>query len=142
MEEEYGKKVTHNQINHFSNYPSWQPKIEKFREEFESKITEEPLASKRVRLRELSKAYRRFEKEDKNLHKAVDVLVKIREEVEGKSSNSLSLTQYNQYNGLSDEDLRKIIVESNRFIEVAEKRKQEITVEATNGEGTEGGTGQ
>ena len=123
---ETGKDLTHNHIHHYKYYPAWQPMIEKVRDEFESKISEEELSSKRRRIQELSKAYRRLELDDETLTDAVSVLGKIREEVEGKTSGAMSLTQYNQYNGLSDEDLRKVIAENNRFLEIAEKRKNEL----------------
>ena len=105
--------------------------LEKFREEFEAHMTEEDLASKRRRVQELSKAYRRLVVEDETLVDAVNVLGKIREEVEGKTSGALSINQYNQFNSLSDEDLRRVIDENTKFLSVIENRKKEIPTEAT-----------
>lgn len=139
IREKFGKEVSIPQVKHYRTYPAWKPKIQEFRKEFESKIQDEELASKRVRVQELSKFYRRLECDDETIMDAATILDQIREEVEGKSSNGTNVTQYNQYNGLSDDELRKVIVENTRFLEIAEKKKlNEIVVEAPSGEGSEG----
>lgn len=102
----------------------WKPYFEKFREEFEKNLSDEPLASKRNRIIELSKAYHRLSKTTKHLPKAIDAISKIREEIEGKSSNVTVTAQYNQYNTVKDDDLRRIIVENTKFLEIADKRKR------------------
>lgn len=134
IQEKFNKTINKMNIAHYRSYSAWKPKIEEFRKEFESKIQDEELSSKRVRVRELSKMYRRLEPNDKKTKESVDVLCKIREEIEGKTSGSVSLNQYNQYNGLTDDELRKVIVENTRFLEIAEKNKTfEVTKEIING---------
>ena len=131
---EFGKEISKSQVYYYQEYKGWKSHIEKYREEFEARIADEELASKRRRIQEYSKLYMRLEA--KHPRQAMQALSSIREEVEGKSSGPMSINQYNQYNGLSDEDLRKIIDENTRFLQIAEKRKQEITVEAEpSGEG-------
>lgn len=127
MKEKYGKVVTDAQVVHYRYYPTWQPKIEEFRKEFESKILEEEYASKRVRIQELSKIYDEMRPQAKHKMNCVTVLANIREEVEGKTASTMSLTQYNQYNGLSDEELRRVIEENNNFLKITESKK---TIEA------------
>lgn len=61
-----------------------------------------------------------------DLRDSVVVLDKIREEVEGKSSRETNITQYNQYNNLSDDELRKVIQENNRFLEIHTKRQDAL----------------
>lgn len=128
---EMQKELTAGNLKHYRYRPHWKPMLEKFREEFEAHMTEEDLASKRRRVQELSKAYRRLVVEDETLVDAVNVLGKIREEVEGKTSGALSINQYNQFNSLSDEDLRRVIDENTKFLSVIENRKKEIPTEAT-----------
>ena len=126
----FGKRLTSSNLSHYATRPQWQPMIEKFREEFEAKISDEDLASKRRRVQELTNLYRRLESTEKeeNLSRAANMLSLIREEIEGKASQNMQITQYNQYNGLSDEELRKFVAENNRFIEIAEKKKKAITL--------------
>lgn len=128
MLERTGKTVTTNQLEHYTSYPAWQPKIEKIREEFEAKITDEPISSKHYRIRELDRIYTQF-REDGKLKDSMTALVQAREEVEGKASGGLSITQYNQYNALSDEDLRKVIDENSKFLNTIEQRKKQLTIE-------------
>lgn len=139
MRKETGKRIKATVIYHYKNAPEWQTMIEKYRADYESKICEEGLASKRKRVQELSEAYYRLKPNDENLVDATNVLAKIKDEVEGKALGSFSITQYNQYNNMSDEDLRKIIVENTRFLEINEKNKQ-ITLEGESHavEGSEG----
>lgn len=118
--------------------------IQKCREEFEATIADEQFASKRHRIRALTRAYERLEPDQNTLMDAVTVLSKIREEVEGKASGGSTIHQYNQYNGLKDEELRKVIDENTKFLQIAAKRKdlpKEETIivpqeiEESNGEG-------
>lgn len=113
---------------YYISAPAWQPKIQKFREEFEAKVTDEPLSSKRVRVRELSRTYAKL-RDGGELRDSVVVLNCIRDEVEGKSSGGTNITQYNQYNNLSDDELRKVIAENNRFLEIHTKRQEQIQIE-------------
>lgn len=134
IKEKYNKTLTPGNLSQYTYRPQWQPLIEKFREEFEIKLLDEDLASKRRRVQELSKIYWRLEK-DKNYKvqvEASNVLSKVREEIEGKSSGNMQINQYNQYNGMTDEELRKVIDENTKFLEISDKRKKEITVEVEN----------
>ena len=117
--EETGKELTSTNLKYYATADAWKLQREKVREKFENELMEEPLASKRNRVKELTKAYYRLEPSDDTLMDATNVLAKIREEVEGKSSNFVFNAQYNQYNGLSDEDLRKVIDENTRFLQIA-----------------------
>lgn len=117
--------ITFYQYEYYKRAPAWQPKIQKMREEYESRVTDEPLSSKRNRVRELSKTYTKM-RDSGDLRDSVVVLDKIREEVEGKSSRETNITQYNQYNNLSDDELRKVIQENNRFLEIHTKRQDAL----------------
>jgi len=128
MLEKYGKTLTTNQLEHYVRYPAWQPKIEKIRSEFEAKITDEPISSKHWRIRELDRAFTKL-KESGEIKDSIYVLAQAREEIEGKASGGMSITQYNQYNSLSDEDLRKVIAENSNFLNVLEERKKQLTIE-------------
>lgn len=123
--EKYGKDISLNQVAYYRQAPAWQPKVQKFREEYEAKVSDEPLSSKRNRVKELSRTYA-IMRDSGELRDSVVVLDKIREEVEGKSSGQTNITQYNQYNSLSDEELRKVIHENNRFLEIHQKRQEAL----------------
>ena len=132
MEELYlksGKRVKNNYADYYRNSSTWQSYIEKKRQEYESMISEEQFSSKRNRVQELTDIYFKAKKDPDSLSLAAHVLEQIRGEIEGKSSGGIQITQYNQYNAMSDEDLRKIIAENTRFLEVTNKRAQE-TIEA------------
>lgn len=128
-----GIELTENGINHYRYYPGWKPTIDRKREEFNSFISDEEFSSKRRRIQELTKAWRRLEPDDTTLMDAVKIMGQIREEMEGKAATGITLNQYNQYNAVSDDELRKIIVENSRFLEIAEKKKKAIEVEAVDG---------
>lgn len=123
IKDKYGKHATKESLYQYRETKSWKSYIDKCREDFEDLIADEPYASKRIRIKEYSKAYLILMKKEK-ISDAVNVLTKIREEVEGKSCNPLSFTQYNQYNNVSDDDLRKIIVENSKFLEGVNHVKQ------------------
>ena len=128
MLEKFGKILTTNQIEHYVRYPAWQPKIEKIRTDFEAKITDEPISSKHWRIRELDKSYHKLQAAGE-IKDSIYALAQAREEIEGKASGGMSITQYNQYNSLSDEDLRKVISENSNFLNVLEQRKKQLTIE-------------
>lgn len=138
VKDKMGKTLSLPNLWSYAVRPHWQPMIDKFREEFEAKISDEDLASKRRRVQELSKLFERMKPDLKMAPKAAQMLSLIREEMEGNSSGPNVFNQYNQFNGLSDEDLRKVIDENSRFLQIAEKRKKELTIEVDSGEGSEG----
>ena len=76
--------------------------INKLRESFLSTIIEVPIAQKRVRLERTEELYGVAEEVDTKLK----CLKEAREEVEGKGAANLTFQQFNQYNQLSDEELR------------------------------------
>lgn len=125
--QEHGIEITYSAIYKYRKSPIWKPKIEEFRKQFEADLSDEELASKRRRIQEYSRIYRLCE-EHENFTKAADMLSKIREEIEGKTYGQTTITQYNQYNSMNDEEIRRFIEENNRFIQIAEKRKAAITV--------------
>lgn len=136
---EFGMNLPDSVINYYRTASAWRPQIEKIREEFDAKIADEEFSSKRRRIQEYTSAYYRLKSNDATLMDSVNILSKIREEIEGKTSGGNTINQYNQYNGLSDEDLRKIIDENTKFLEIADKRKKAIDVEVEgtiNSEGT------
>lgn len=139
FQKEYQRPISTAVIFYYKSQPYWQPKIEQFRKEFESKISDEPLSSKRKRIQEFSKIYNRLDAKYEHA-KAMTALGYIRDEIEGKSaSGNVSINQYNQYNSLGDEELRKIIDENTKFLEISEKRKKDIPVsaeEVMDGEGS------
>lgn len=124
---DYGIAITDNMVNYYRYTEHWRHVILKKREEYNSYISDEEFSSKRRRVQELSKAYGRLEVKEDTLMDAVKVMSHIREEIEGKSSNEVTVNQYNQYNAVSDDELRRIISENNKFLE----QKKSITVEAT-----------
>lgn len=123
FKERFGFEINENNVAYYSNWPKWKLKREKIREEFESKIMEEPLASKRRRVQELTYAFTKKKKAGKTMD-SVRILSVIRDEIEGKTSGLTQINQYNQYNQIPDEDLRKIIDENTKFLEIAEKKKE------------------
>ena len=123
VSEDFGVRIPASTVNYYRYSAIWADKREKFREEFNSNLAEEEFASKRRRIQELTRAYKRLEKEDSTLVDATNVLAKIREEIEGKLSREINVTQYNQYNQMTDEELIKTIHESSRYLKITESKK-------------------
>jgi len=76
--------------------------INSLRESFLSTIIEVPIAQKRVRLDRTEELYQIAKQVDTKLK----CLKEAREEVEGKGAANLTFQQFNQYNQLSDEELK------------------------------------
>lgn len=125
---EHNKDISENNVHYYGRAQKWQSQINKIRDEFEAKIADEEFASKRRRIQEFSRLYRKLAEKDE-LRAAADILTKIRDEVEIKTSGATQINQYNQYNAISDDELRRVIEENNRMVIVGERIKKEITVE-------------
>lgn len=123
---ESGVKVTRFAVASYRQKPEYKAMIEKQRQDFDAKIFEEEFASKRRRVQELTRIFWRQEKRDKNLRCAVDTLKAIKEEVNPSKYAEITMNQYNQYNHMSDDELRKIIAENSRVIEQNEKKILDI----------------
>ena len=100
--------------------------INKLRESFLQTIIEVPIAQKRVRLERAEELYdvsQELKGRDKVLT-SLSCLKEAREEVEGKGAGSVTFQQFNQYNQLTDEELK------DKLREVEEKIAKTNVIEA------------
>lgn len=117
LEEERGKKVTWKNIHNQINREKWIPLIEQQRNQFIQGLVEEPLSNKRKRLQYLHRYMERAE--EKGLyHISINAVDKARLEMEPKNDNFQ--IQLNQFNMISDEELKEI---RNRLQEKLKGRK-------------------
>ena len=124
-----GKTVSVTTINYYRDAKAWKTYKQKTREAFEALIAEESFSSKRIRIQTLSKLFWRMQKNEKSLMSAAHVLSQIREEIEGQTSSGIQINQYNQYNSMTDAELREIIAENSRFLASVDSRKEKIQIQ-------------
>ena len=139
IQKTYGKHLAVETIVvNYRESTNWRPVIDKFREQYISDLSAVPLFHKRKRLDELTFFYE-FYKDRKKYREARLVLGQIMEEVEGKAGEvSFSFTQINnnQFNKLTDEELKQEKLKTMAELEKVKKMKELIHErEATHGLG-------
>ena len=98
--------------------------INKLRDRYLATVAEVPIAQKKIRLEraeELYEASGEIEEKENEINTKLKCLNQAREEVEGRGAGNITLTQFNQYNKLSDEEIQDRIKEIERKIVVEVK---------------------
>ena len=121
LEEERGKKISIQAIYSILKTEKWVPLIEQQRNQFIQGLIEEPLSNKRKRLQYLQHYMEKAEAKGNYLI-SINAVDKARLEMEPKNENFQ--LQLNQFNMISDEELKEI---RNRLQEKL-KRKEVIHV--------------
>ena len=136
--DEYGIKLTPLAITYYRHSQKYVTKINRYRDRFESEVVAVPLASKRKRVHELQEIYYKI-KDDDRLMDAAKIINDIRIEMEGKTKEIGNVFQFNQYNNLTDDEIREKVIENAK--KLVDMRKgvidaREISVSAkVDGEG-------
>ena len=133
---ETGMDISHSSIMQYKHSKKWGPIISKEKEMYLNNVADIPGYHEKIRLSRTDKIYR-YAIENNQPELALKTVEQQRKEVKEKPTGPVSLT-FNQYNGLSDEELED---KYNYLIKkIEEKRKQKvITIE--NKEVTNGSSG-
>ena len=127
LKDTYNIDITICGINKYRDSEKWKPIFEKYRDEYDRKVCEVPLAHKRKRLDELQKIYElSFDK--RNYTRCLSIIREFREEVEGKqfTGNHIYLTNItnNEFTNLTDEKLAEIKLKDIARLEQIRKMKE------------------
>lgn len=123
MQSEHGQRISKDAIIYYRKSQNYSKIIDRYREIYEQGIVECELASKRRRVEELSQLYY-WAKQDNRTVEARNILETIRMEREGNRREYGDIFQFNQYNNVTDDDLRNQLEINVKIMEEIKKRKQ------------------
>jgi len=111
IKEEHNIKVSPSSISQYKKENK--ELIEKLRTSFLATINDVPIAQKKIRLERADELYTISQelRGGEKVNLSLKCLKEAREEVEGAGSGSVTFQQFNQYNALSDEELREKLKE-------------------------------
>jgi hypothetical protein len=110
IKDKYKIKVTPQLINQYKTTEKWMPVIQKFRDKYESKISDVPGSSKRYRMERMERLARRAEENEEN--GALIAATRHQQiEIEGSGNQGGSSVHntliFNQYNHMTDDEIEK-----------------------------------
>jgi len=134
--DEVGVSMSYGTIKKIRESEEAQPFIQKARKEFESKVSEIPVANKVKRIMELDKAFGRMreieEKTDsdqlkiKSIESEVKILASVQGELEGKTTVEQNNFYYTQFNAMNKMDFEKMKLDCMTKIENYQKKVLEV----------------
>lgn len=123
---ETGLDVTRSTIDYYTKHKRWGPLIEKKRQTYLQNVQDVPGFHERVRLERADKIYK-YAIENGQHDLALKATEQQRKEVKERAVN-VNLTQYNQYNNLTDEEVQEKLRESMARLGKLMNGTKEVTI--------------
>jgi hypothetical protein len=120
----YQKNISPGLIYQYKRTPRWIPVIKKLREEYDIQVSASPMASKRVRLDRLNRAYGRAVQKGDIDNQIKSVGTATREfDMKGDTNHFNNTLVFQQYNAMSNEELNEKLNERLKQLEQFKKEE-------------------